>query len=89
MLYLGRPPEYETKLAEEKAPGYAALGVMQQHLAMREFFVGERYTIADIGLYAYTHVAHEGGFDLSTFPAILAWIDRIKKQPKHITMNDE
>jgi glutathione S-transferase len=50
----------------------------------REFFVGGRYSIADIALYAYTHVAHEGGFDLATYPAIRQWLARVKSQPQHI-----
>lgn len=89
ILYLARPAEYEAKLEEKQAPGYAALGVMERHLANRQFFVGERYTIADIGLYAYTHVAHEGGFDLSGFPAVQAWLERVRSQPAHITMSGE
>ncbi|MEO1762627.1 MAG: glutathione binding-like protein, partial [Cyanobacteria bacterium J06629_18] len=52
------------------------------------FFVGESYTIADIALFAYTHVADEGGFDLSKFPAIQAWIERIKAQPRFISIDD-
>jgi len=51
--------------------------------------VGERYTIADIGLYAYTHVAHEGGFELSRFPAVAAWLARVRSQPRHVTMSGE
>jgi glutathione S-transferase len=57
---------------------------MEQHLATRDFFVSERYTIADIALYAYTHVAPEGGFDLEAYPAIRAWITRVAAQPGHI-----
>ncbi len=71
--------------------GYDALGVMETHLGglaardkAREWFVGGRYTIADIALYAYTHVAHEGGFDLAEFPAVRAWLDRVRNQPRHI-----
>ena len=64
--------------------GYDALGVMEGHLKSREWFVSERYSIADIALYAYTHVADEGGFDLSNYPATRAWIDRVKSQPRHI-----
>jgi glutathione S-transferase len=64
--------------------GYDALGVMEGHLKSREWFVGERYSIADIALYAYTHVADEGGFDLAGFPAIRAWLERVKSQPRHI-----
>ena len=51
------------------------------------YLVGERYTIADISLYAYTHVAHEGGFDLGPYPAIRAWLERVAAQPGHITID--
>jgi len=64
--------------------GYDALGVMEGHLKSREWFVGERYSVADIALYAYTHVAGEGGFDLAGYPAIRAWLDRVQSQPRHI-----
>jgi glutathione S-transferase len=64
--------------------GYAALGVMEGHLRSREWFVGERYSIADIALYAYTHVADEGGFDLAGYPANRAWLARVKSQPRYI-----
>ena len=64
--------------------GYDALGVMEGHLKSREWFVDERYSIADIALYAYTHVADEGGFDLTGYPAIRAWLERVKSQPRHI-----
>jgi glutathione S-transferase len=60
---------------------------MEQHLATRGFFAGERYTIADIALYAYTHVAHEGGFDLAPFAAVRAWLARVAAQPGHIAIN--
>jgi len=64
--------------------GYDALGVMEGHLKSREWFVGEHYSIADIALYAYTHVADEGGFDLAGYPAIRAWLGRVKSQPRYI-----
>jgi glutathione S-transferase len=64
--------------------GYDALGVMEGHLKSREWFVGERYSVADIALYAYTHVADEGGFDLARYPAIRAWLARVRSQPRHI-----
>jgi glutathione S-transferase len=64
--------------------GYDALGVMEGHLKSREWFVGERYSVADIALYAYTHVADEGGFDLARYPAVRAWLERVKSQPRHI-----
>lgn len=53
----------------------------------RTFFVGEQYTIADIALYAYTHVAHEGGFDLGPYTAVRAWLARVSEQPNHITID--
>ena len=71
--------------------GYDALGVMESHLGgggegnhAREFFVGGKYSVADIALYAYTHVAHEGGFSLAKYPAIREWLARVKSQPRHI-----
>lgn len=64
--------------------GYDALGVMEGQLKSREWFVGERYSIADIALYAYTHVAGEGGFSLTGYPAIRAWLERVKSQPRYI-----
>ena len=66
--------------------GAQVLGVMEQHLAGREWFVGESYGIADIALYAYTHCAGDGGFDLSVFPNICAWLDRVQAQPRHTPM---
>jgi glutathione S-transferase len=85
--YLGRPEQHEARLQEKMAPGHAALRVMEQHLSQHEFFVGGRYSIADIGLYAYTHVAHEGGFDLLPYPAVRAWLDRVSKQLGHLPMS--
>lgn len=84
--YLGAPPEHKKALEEKRLPGYAALDVMEKHLTNHRYLVGERYTIADIGLYAYTHVASEGGFDLSKYRGIRAWLERVKSQPSHITM---
>ena len=66
----GKAEEDREALKQKQAPGYGALGVMEQHLANHAFFTGDRYTIADIGLFAYTHFAGEGGFDLTRFPAI-------------------
>jgi glutathione S-transferase len=57
---------------------------MERELAEREFLVADRYSIADIALYAYTHVAGEGGFDLSGYPAITAWLKRVGEQPRHV-----
>ena len=69
--------------------GYLALDVMEAHLADNLWFVGAGPTIADVALYAYTHVAGEGGFDLSKFPNILAWLDRVSDHPRHIRITDK
>ena len=76
--------ERRVMLEPKRELGYAALGVMEGHLKDREFFVGDRYSIADIALYAYTHVADEGGFDLGRFSAINAWLERVAAQPGHV-----
>jgi glutathione S-transferase len=80
------PPEPER--AAKLRGGTSALRAMEGHLAGREFLVGERYTIADIALYAYTHVAPEGGFELEPYPAIRAWLDRVAAQPGHVALMD-
>jgi glutathione S-transferase len=71
-------------LAEKQRGGYRALEAMERHLAGREFLVGSGMTLADISLYAYTHVAEEGGFELSRLPAIRAWLARVASQPGHV-----
>ncbi|SAK41160.1 glutathione S-transferase [Caballeronia hypogeia] len=76
----------DPRLPEKIAGSYRALDVMEQHLATRTFFVGERYTVADIALYAYTHVAAEANVDLARYPAIRAWLDRVRGQPRHVEM---
>ena len=73
---------------QRRERGYGALAAMEQHLDGLEFFVGRRYSIADISLYAYTHVADEGGFDLSGYPEINAWLARVAAEPGHITIDD-
>jgi glutathione S-transferase len=82
--YLKRPLEMEAALQAKMAPGNKALRVMEAHLRNHDYFGGDRYTIADIGLFAYTHVADEGGFELSEFPAICGWIERVKSQPGYV-----
>lgn len=79
-------PERAAALAVRREGGWAALKVMEGHLSKNDFFVGD-YTIADIALFAYTHVSHEGGFPLDDFPKIRAWLDRVKAQPGFIPMN--
>ncbi len=80
------PPDDERRqgLPGMTKRGYQALDVMEGHLSTRSHFVGDRYSIADIALYAYTHVAHEGGFDLGRYPKIRAWLDRVAAEPGHI-----
>ena len=84
--YLGNPPEKQAALDARKDAGYQALGVMERRLADADFFVAEGFTIADIALYAYTHVAHEGGFDLAAYPAVRAWLTRVADREKHVPM---
>jgi len=67
--------------------GHHALGLMEKHLATRRFFVANRYTIADIALYAYTHLAHQCDYDLTGFPAVRDWLDRVEAQPRHVAMD--
>ena len=76
--------ERRAALETRQKLGYDALGVMEKHLESNDYFVGGRYSVADISLYAYTHVADEGGFDLDGFPAILAWLERVSSQPGYI-----
>jgi len=80
-------PFYRELLGQKQTLGRAALEVMEGRLQKRSFFVGERYSIADIALYAYTHVAPEGGFDLNAFPSILRWLDRVRSQLGHVTID--
>jgi glutathione S-transferase len=76
--------ERREALEQKRRLGYAALGVMEGHLSRNDFFVANRYSIADIALYAYTHVADEGGFDLGSFPAIGAWMELVRAQPGYV-----
>ena len=82
--YADKRKEFAREIEEFRPKGYGALGVMEKHLELRKFFVGDSYSIADIALYAYTHVAHEGEFDLSNYSAIRKWLSRIENQPRHI-----
>jgi glutathione S-transferase len=80
-----RPDDVDhEKLAAWQAAGHRVIGAMERHLDGREFLVGDRYSIADISLYAYTHVAPEGGIALDAYPAVRAWIERVALQPGHI-----
>jgi glutathione S-transferase len=89
LQHLELTPERHAALEQKRPLGYAALDVMERHLSERDFFVGGRYSIADIALYAYTHVADEGGFDLSGYPGIRGWLERVRTQPGHIPITKE
>jgi glutathione S-transferase len=73
--------ELGEKLIEKKKSGYASLDVLEEGLRGRTYLVGEKYSLADISLFAYTHVAHEGGFDLAPYPNVRHWLDRVASQP--------
>ena len=75
-------------LESQMKRGYRALQVMEDHLSENEYFAGGRYSIADIALYAYTHVADEGGFDLTPYPKTRGWIERVSGQPRHMTITE-
>ena len=83
---LGEREKYAEALAEKQQKGHEALRVMDAHLADHDFFVGESYSIADIALYAYTHVAEQGGFSLKAYPAIGSWLNRVAEQPGYVPM---
>lgn len=85
---LKKEKEYAEALKKKKEEGNKALQVMEQHLVQNNFFVNSCYSIADIALFAYTHVAHEGGFDLNPFPNIRKWVERIKSQDDFIGITD-
>lgn len=77
---------HEHAIEDWMEKGYQALRVMEQHIAANEFFAAGRYTIADIALYAYTHTAHESGFDLTSFPALRGWLKRVADKPGHVAI---
>lgn len=78
---LHKQEEWKDKIAEAMKKGHAALGVMEQQLQKSAYIAGEQYSIADIALYAYTHVAHQGGYELNAYPALNAWMKRVEAQP--------
>ena len=89
-LHFAKPEEMEKKrhlVSEWHAKGNAALGVMKTHLKTHDWFAGGAFSIADIALYAYTHTASDGGFNLADFPAVSAWICRVAARPGHIPID--
>ena len=88
VAHLGKTSENEPQLPMRTERGYQALDVMESHLKGHDFFAGPAYSIADIALYAYTHVAPEGGFDLGRYPFIRAWLARVAARPGHLRITD-
>lgn len=86
--YLGLPADRLDEYQSKQVGGHKALQVMEKQLQESEFITGQQPTIADISLYAYTHVAHEGGFDLTDYPAIGDWLGRFKSVPGYVPMPD-
>jgi glutathione S-transferase len=88
LAYSGMPdrlaPERRDELTKS---GHRALAALERHLSEREWLVDGGMTIADISVYAYTHVAHEGGFELEPYPAVRAWLERVAAQPGHVTID--
>lgn len=87
VAHLPPDPERDRQLPRKRELGVRALGVMEGHLAGRDWLVGGRPSVADLALYAYTHVAGEGGFDLSPFPALRAWLGRVSALPGHVPID--
>lgn len=88
MTHGGPTEEQKAQLPVKMAGGYAALDVMDQELTNHDYLVADQYSIADIALYAYTHVAHEGGFDLSPYTAITGWLGRIESKQNHVLITE-
>ena len=87
-LYLGLPEDRQEEYKKLHKGGYRALKVMERQLQLTPYLVGDQFSIADVALYAYTHVAEEGGFDLAPYPAVRAWLERVASHPRHIAMLD-
>lgn len=86
MRYLGSPADRQDELESRRAGGYKALAVMEQQLGAQDFIADNAFSMADIALYPYTHVAHEGGFDLGEYPAVRRWLERIEARPGYVAM---
>ena len=87
LAYSGRPDEFADRVPGRQEAGRRALDAMERHLDGRSFLVGESLTLADIVLYAYTHVADEAGIDLEPYPAIRAWLGRVAAEPGHVPID--
>jgi glutathione S-transferase len=87
LRYSGRPEEFTDRVEERTAAGYRALDALERGLDGRSWLVGDAMTLADIALYAYTHVADEGGFDLGRYPGIRTWLARVASEPGHVSID--
>jgi glutathione S-transferase len=87
LAYSGEPEKYADRVPERQAAGHRALAALERHLDGRQFLVGNGLSLADIALYAYTHVAHEGGIELGAYPAVRAWLDRVASEPAHVSID--
>jgi glutathione S-transferase len=87
LVYSGRPEAFADRVEERRAAGYRALDALERGLDGRDWLVGDGMTLADIALYGYTHLAHEGGFDLDRYPAIRGWLGRVAAEPGHVTID--
>jgi glutathione S-transferase len=87
LAYAGGPGPMPERLEEWHRDGNRALAAMEEHLDGREWLVGDGMTLADIALYGYTHVAHEGGFELDRYGAIRTWLDRVASEPGHVPID--
>ncbi len=87
--YLGSPPDRQAALEEKRVGGYKALDVMENQLGDHTFIAGTKYSIEDIALYAYTHVADDGGFDLKEYPEVRAWLGRVEATPAYVPMRSK
>ncbi|MFZ1881359.1 MAG: glutathione S-transferase family protein [Gaiellaceae bacterium] len=88
LAYSGRPDDFAARVPERMAAGYRALDALEQGLAGKDWLVGDSMSLADIALYAYTHVADEGGFDLARYPGIRAWLERVAAVSGHVAIDD-
>lgn len=86
--FAGLVEENRAAVPDKMERGYRALDIMEKQLGLRAWFAGERYSVADIALYAYTHVADEGGFDLSDYRSISEWLGRVRSQPGHVELTE-
>ena len=85
-FYLGLPEDRLEEYKKLHKGGYKALKVMERQLQLTPYLVGDQFSIADVALYAYTHVANEGGFELDAYPGVQAWLKRVASHPKHVAM---